>query len=157
MRGRRLHAWRRAGAALVPVLVGEDGRVHSALLGTELLLVDRFLRIIDPATGQPIPTASEEAAARAAAERARGAEARARATAERRARREAAARRAAEQSRDAAEQRAQRESLERQVAEQSRDAAEQSRDAAEERAQQAEALIASLRAQLSERSAEGQH
>ena len=131
MRGRKLHAWRRAGEVLVPVLVGEDGRVHSALLGTDLLMVGRFLRILDPATGQLVPTASEEATARMAAERARAAEARARATAERRARREAAARR---------------------VAEQSRDVAEQSRDAAEQRAAQADALVASLRAQLSERS-----
>ena len=129
MRGRRLHAWRRAGAALVPVLVGEDGRVHSALLGTDLVLVGRFLRIIDPATGQLVPTASEEAAARMAAERARAAEARARETAERRARREAAARRAAEQSRDAAEERARH--------------SEQSRDAAE-------ALVASLQARLAQ-------
>ena len=129
MRGRRLHAWRRAGAALVPVL-----------LGTDLLLVDRFLRIIDPAAGQPIPTASEEAAARVAAERARDAEARARATAERRARREAAARRAAERH-------AEQESLER-------EAAEQSRDAAERRALQAEALVASLQARLTQLSTE---
>ena len=126
----------------MPVLVGEDGRVRSALLGTDLLLVERFLRIIDPTTGEPIPPASEEAAARVAAERARDAEARARATAERRARREVVARRAAERH-------AEQESLERQ-------AAEQSRDAAEERAQQAEALVASLRAQLSERLAEDQ-
>lgn len=145
MRGRRLHAWRRVGEALVPVLVGEDGRVRSALLGTELVLVGRFLRIIDPTIGEPIPTASEEAAARIAAERARDAEARARATAERRARREAVARRAAGRH-------AEQESLERQAAEQSRDAAEHSRDAAEQRAVQAEALVASLRAQLSERS-----
>ena len=134
-RGRRLHAWRRAGEALVPVLVGEDGRVRSALLGTDLLLVDRFLRVLDPRTGDPVPTASEEAAARAAAERARDAEARARATAERRARREAAARRTAEHSRDAAEDRASQ--------------AERSRDAAE-------ALVASLQARLAQLAPEGE-
>ena len=129
MRGRRLHAWRRAGDVLVPVLVGEDGRVRSALLCTDLLLVDRFLRILHPRTGEPVPTASEESAARAAAERVRDAEARARATAERGARREAAARRAAEQSRDTAEERASQ--------------AERARDAAE-------ALVASLRARLAQ-------
>jgi len=135
MRGRRLHAWRRAGDALVPVLVGEDGQVRSALLGTELLLIERFLRIIDPATGEPIPTTSEEAAARAAAQRAR-------ATAERRARKEAAARRSAEQSRDAAEQ--------------SRDAAELRARQAEQSRDAAEALVASLQARLAQFAPEGE-
>ena len=101
---RRLYAWRRAGAALVPVLVGEEERVRSALLGTELLVVGRFLRVLDAGTGEPIPTAAEEATARRAAERSRAAAEQAQATAEqaqataeRRARREAVARRAAEQ------------------------------------------------------------
>ena len=44
---------------------------YSALLGTELRVIGRLLRIIDPRTGLPLPTLLEEHAAREQAEHGR--------------------------------------------------------------------------------------
>jgi Uma2 family endonuclease len=91
-------------------LLGVEG-YNSEVLGTELRVVNRWLRVIDPATSEPMPVPSELEAVRARAEAAReqaesarkAAEA-AREQAERRAEYEAAARRGAEDARLATEE-----------------------------------------------------
>ncbi|HWE62691.1 MAG TPA: Uma2 family endonuclease [Chloroflexota bacterium] len=61
--------WRQDGH-LLPVPVS-DQRLYSPLLELELRVVDSWLRVIDPATGLPIPTPEEERQAHWAAEQAR--------------------------------------------------------------------------------------
>jgi Uma2 family endonuclease len=54
---------------------------YSPLLGTELRVIEQWLRVIDPATGEPLPIPEEiEAARQAAEEQRQAAEARERAT-----------------------------------------------------------------------------
>jgi len=108
-----------------------SGGVFSEVLGAEVRVMGQWLRIIDPATGQPMPLPEEEPGLRhvaeAAQQRAEAAERRAAAAqrrAERRAVQEAAARQVAEQqaahesaARQVAEERIAQEALARQQAE----------------------------------------
>ena len=105
-----LRAYRRVGDRLVaqPLLPGSGPAVHSPALGTELRVVGRWLRLIDPASGEPIPVPEEDHEGRQAAE--------ARAEREERARRE-------EDAQLAAEEQARREAAARVVAEAQREAA----------------------------------
>ena len=90
------HGYGRRGGALVPLPSPTGAGIASPLLGLELRLVEGWLRVIDPATGQAYPTPREEREARLAEREARLAEREAR-LAEREARlAEEAARRAAE-------------------------------------------------------------
>jgi hypothetical protein len=56
------------GGVLVQQVLGAGQRVHSDLLGTDMQMIGRCLRLLDPRTGLPIPTPAEDAAARLAAE-----------------------------------------------------------------------------------------
>ena len=56
-------AYTREGNRLVERLTGPDLRAFSPVLGAELRVVGEWLRIIDPATGEPIPSFDEEHAA----------------------------------------------------------------------------------------------
>lgn len=56
-------AYTREGDRLVERPVGPDLRAFSPVLGAELRVVGEWLRIIDPATGEPIPSFDEEHAA----------------------------------------------------------------------------------------------
>ena len=58
-----LRAYAREGDRLVERPVGPDLRIFSPVLGAELRVVGEWLRIIDPATGEPIPSFDEEHAA----------------------------------------------------------------------------------------------
>ena len=58
-----LRAYAREGEKLVERPVGPDLRIFSPVLGAELRVVGEWLRIIDPATGEPIPSFDEEHAA----------------------------------------------------------------------------------------------
>jgi len=134
-------AYHRMGRRLVAQPVGPEQRIASPVTGLVIEIVDGWLRVRDPATGELCPIPDEERAARIAAERARDAAERARANAEEYARREG-------QGRLAVEERARQE-------EQARLQEEQGRLAAEERARQEEqgrlaagARIAALEAQL---------
>lgn len=72
---RRLYAFEGTNGVLVSRALPDRESAYSALLGTELRVIERFLRIIDPHTGLPLPTLLEEHAAREQAEaRARAAE-----------------------------------------------------------------------------------
>ena len=98
-----LRAYRRAGGRLAeqPLAAGPDLAVYSPALGTQLRVVGRWLRLIDPATGEPVPVPEEDHEGRLAAEERARRE-------EERARREEAARRAEEEARRAAEERERR-------------------------------------------------
>ena len=91
-----LRAYRRVGGRLAeqPLPAGPDLAVYSPTLGTELRVVDRWLRLIDPATGEPVPIPQEDHEGRLAAEE--------------RVRREETVRRAEEEARLAAEERERR-------------------------------------------------
>ena len=111
-----LHAYHRVGHVLVAQPVLPDPSIFSPALDTELRVVGEWLRLIDPATGQPYPTPEEEHLGRLAAEAqareevrarweteaARQTEMQARRAAEAQARQEAEARRAAEEALEAA-------------------------------------------------------
>jgi hypothetical protein len=79
------------GDRLEPLALVAEGRLVSGLLGAELRVVDGWLRVIDPHSGEPIPV-PEELWARWQAAEAQAQQARARATREARARRAAEAR-----------------------------------------------------------------
>ena len=55
-----LRAYMREGGRLVERPVGPDLRTFSPVLGAELRVVGEWLRIIDPGTGEPIPSFDEE-------------------------------------------------------------------------------------------------
>jgi Uma2 family endonuclease len=115
-------AFRLIEGDLVELPAPVRGSYYSPLLGTELRVIGQWLRVMDPATGQPFPLPEEvkaalqrEIAARQAAEKEREREAIARQAAEERERQEAIARQAAEErerqeaaARQAAEARAAR-------------------------------------------------
>jgi Uma2 family endonuclease len=94
--------------------------ITSPLLGLELRVVDRWLRVIDPATGNPYPSPAEEQRLRVAAELQAVEEVRLRQEAEEARLAAEEARLAAEEARQAAEARAMQEVEARQVAEQAR-------------------------------------
>ncbi len=81
-----IQAFRLVDGAYVPMLPLANGGYHSELLGTELRVIGRWLRVIDPATGAPIPVPDELEALREEAEARAQQEARARQDAEERAR-----------------------------------------------------------------------
>ena len=54
-----LQAFRLVEGAYIPMLPLHDGGYYSELLGTELRVIGRWLRVIDPATGKPIPIPAE--------------------------------------------------------------------------------------------------
>jgi hypothetical protein len=83
---------------------------YSPLLGTELRVIGQWLRVIDPATGEPFPLPEEVKEARRLAEQEWQREVMARQAAEEREREQAAAR-------QAAEERERQEAAARQVAE----------------------------------------
>ncbi len=60
--------FRRVGSGFAPVPPLPSGGIYSPALDTELRVVEGQLRVIDPATGQPIRTPAEEHAGRLAAE-----------------------------------------------------------------------------------------
>jgi Uma2 family endonuclease len=62
-----LMAWRLVDGQYIPAKV-ENRRVMSEVLGLELFATDTTLRLIDPKTGEILPTEAEEIAAREAAE-----------------------------------------------------------------------------------------
>ena len=147
--------WRLVEGRYQPIVPLPTGGLFSEVLGLELRVLGQWLRLIDPATGKPIPTPEEETKGRlqesrarlAAEERALFLKAQAR-RAETQARREVKIRMAAEQqaahetaTRLAAEEQARREAVARQTAEQ--------QAAHEVAARQAlEAELTALRAQL---------
>ncbi|MGH2346212.1 MAG: Uma2 family endonuclease [Chloroflexota bacterium] len=98
-------------------LLGVEG-YKSEVLGTELRVVNRWLRVIDPATGEPMRVPSELEAERARAEAAREQAESARDQAE-------SARKAAEAAREQAEGRAEYEAAARRGAEEARQATEE--------------------------------
>jgi len=51
--------YRSAGGALVPVPNPSGASIRSGVLGLELRVVDGWLRVIDPANGEPYPTPDE--------------------------------------------------------------------------------------------------
>src|SRR5581483_3574780 len=53
------YAYTLANGVYVPQVISADHQVYSALLGTELRVIGRWLRVVDPRTGQPIPTPDE--------------------------------------------------------------------------------------------------
>jgi Uma2 family endonuclease len=55
-----LRAYHRVGSRLVEQALLPGQAIYSPLLGTELRVVGRWLRLIDPQTGESIPTAEEE-------------------------------------------------------------------------------------------------
>ncbi|MGH2409758.1 MAG: Uma2 family endonuclease [Chloroflexota bacterium] len=113
-------------------LVGVEG-YYSEVLGAELRVVNGRLRVIDPATGEPLLVPSELDAVRARAEAARELAEAAWKAAEERAEYETAAHTAADERRQAAEQRAAHEAASRQAAEDARQATEAAlREALEE-------------------------
>lgn len=109
--------YRLIGHDLVELPPPVNDTYYSPLLGTDLQVIGRWLRVIDPATGTPLPQVEEleqhlhlteqrwqhEAAARKAAEEREQQEVLARKEAEDRARQEALARKEAEGQREAAE------------------------------------------------------
>src|SRR5438067_10924625 len=80
-----LRAFRRVEEDLIPATFLPHGGIWSDVLGTELRMAGRWLRVIDPRTGQFVPVPSEQTAGRRAAEDARRAAEDARQTAEARA------------------------------------------------------------------------
>ena len=94
-----LRTYRRAGDRLArqPLQPGPDPAAYSPTLGTELRVAGQWLRLIDPATGQPIPVLKEDHEGRLV-------ERQARLAAEVRAQREEAARLAEHPARLAAEE-----------------------------------------------------
>jgi hypothetical protein len=54
-----IQAFRLVDGAYVPTLPLANGGYYSELLGTELRVIGRWLRVIDPATGAPIPVPDE--------------------------------------------------------------------------------------------------
>jgi hypothetical protein len=103
----------------------------SPLLGLELRVVGRWLRVIDPAAGHPYPSPAEEQRLRVAAELHAAEEVRLRQEAEE-------ALQQAEEARQAAELHAATEAEARQMAEKARQEAEEARQAAEQARQAAE-------------------
>jgi Uma2 family endonuclease len=65
-----LRAYHRRGASLVSQPLPPTASIYSAVLGAELRMVGEWLRIMDPATGNPVPVPEEDHVARLAAERA---------------------------------------------------------------------------------------
>src|SRR5579885_1091385 len=66
-----IQAFHRVGEDLVPAPFLPDGGIWSEVLGTELRLSGRWLRVVDPSTGGFVPTPAEQAAALQDAERIR--------------------------------------------------------------------------------------
>ena len=131
-------AYHRMGRRLVPQTVGPEQRVASPATGLAIEIVDGWLRVRDPETGELCPIPDEERAARIAAELARR-------QAEQRAVREEQARQEAESRLQAAELRAERAELRAERETQARLEAEQR----EKRARLAtEARLAVVEAQL---------
>jgi Uma2 family endonuclease len=97
-------AFHRQGAMLVPRPLLPGPAIFSPALDAELCVVGRWLRLIDPRSGQPVPVPAEDHAARHEAEQALAALAAERDQARAQLQREAEARRAAEEQaqRDAA-------------------------------------------------------
>jgi len=96
----QLQGFRLAGERYWPIELEGDGSLSSRVTGLRLQVEDgQRLRLVDLATGKPLPRTEEEAVARRAAEAARR-------VAERRADEETVARQAAEAARRAAEERA---------------------------------------------------
>ena len=89
--------YRAAGGALLPVPNPSGASIRSEVLGLEFRVVDGWLRVIDPANGEPYPTPDEVRGLERAAERARRRAERAQRDAETRALQEETARRHAEE------------------------------------------------------------
>jgi len=102
--------YRAAGGALLPVPNPIGRSIRSEVLGLELRVVDGWLRVIDPASGEPYPTPDEVRTLQRDAEQAQ-------LRAEARATDEETARRKAEQGQSHAEERALREATARDEAE----------------------------------------
>ena len=120
--------YRAAGGVLLPVPNPSGRSIRSEVLGLELRVVDGWLRVIDPASGEPYPTPEEVQDLQRTAERARRKAEQAQFRAEARATDEETARRKAEQGQSHAEERALREAT-------ARDEAERALRRAEERTQ----------------------
>jgi len=116
--------WRLVEGRYQPIVPLPSGGFFSIVLGLEVRVLGRWLRLIDPETNRPLSTPSEEAAARLRAEE--------------RARQEAAARRREAAARRVAEERARQEVAARQTADQQAAREMAIRLAAEERATYAE-------------------
>ncbi len=119
-----LQAFRLVDGAYIPMLPLTNGGYYSELLGTELRVIGRWLRVIDPATGMPLPIPAElemrarqEEQARQQAEARAEQEERAREQAEAHAEQAEARAEQEEQARKQAEARAQQEAQARQEAE----------------------------------------
>jgi Uma2 family endonuclease len=122
----QLQGFRLAGERYWPIELENDGSLNSRVTGLRFEVENgQRLRLVDLATGRPLPRTEEEAVARRIAE---------------------TARRIAETARQVAERRADEETVARQ-------AAEAARRAAEERAEAAEEEIARLRRELAKRQA----
>jgi Uma2 family endonuclease len=65
-----LRAYHRRGASLVEQPLSTPPGIFSPALGAELRVVDQWLRVIDPATGDAVPVPEEDHIARLAAEQA---------------------------------------------------------------------------------------
>ena len=89
--------YRAAGGALLPMPNPSGLSIRSGVLGLEFRVVDGWLRVIDPANGEPYPTPDEVRGLERAAERARRRAERAQRDAETRALQEETARRHAEE------------------------------------------------------------
>jgi len=145
-------AYHRVGRRLVPQPVGPEQRIASPVTGLVIEIVDGWLRVRDPATGELCPIPDEERAARIAAELARG-RAEQRAVREEQARQEAELRAEhEEQARREAEQRAMREEQARREVEARLRAAELRAEREEQARQEVEARLraAELRAEGAE-------
>jgi len=118
--------YRAASGVLLPVPNPTGRSIHSEVLGLELRVVDGWLRVIDPASGEPYPTPDEVRALQRKAERAQRQAEREQRQAEARATDEETARRNAERGQRRAEERALHEAT-------ARDEAERALHRAEER------------------------
>jgi Uma2 family endonuclease len=97
MRRRLFAGWQLVDGVYVPAPILLSGGIWSAVLGAELRVIGQWLRLIDPASGQPVPDPDETVQAWRAAEQRATQEEAARHEAEREMRREALARQAAEE------------------------------------------------------------
>ena len=63
-----LMGFRLVDGEYVPIEPGDDGRIHSDVLGLDFVIQDRRLRVYDPASGEWLQTPAEAYADRAARE-----------------------------------------------------------------------------------------
>lgn len=69
VRNRQFHGWQLVEGKYVAMPRLASGGIFSEVLGAELRVIGQWLRVIDPATGEPLPMPEEEPELRLAAEK----------------------------------------------------------------------------------------